>query len=335
MGNSESENKDTTGGAAEGEGFFGDPKIRMATIGGLLIALSVLQLPWISESLDNVKDAQDLCESVGSYLGATGSYGGASTPDYQALCDSYDGMISGLSLHLSGLVFILVFSICAILTHFMSCGAQASMFGIVIMIGLVLGGFFTILGHSLWKIDPATGSSSDVVDALLTCYWAENFLGGVTAMVLGYDVWKLALNDQSKRMWAQSLVLLTLVSLCCFIGYAIVGSEIEHEETQLIASGYFFILFACVLYLVFNFQIDNKIQQMMGSIVIGIILIFGSVLAAIGYWGGYTCDFSGCNDLNAYVTGYCILLIGLCVVNALDRGLYDNAKLYQNTPKPT
>ena len=220
-----------------------------------------------------------------------------------------------------------------------------------VMITLVGGGAFYLIGNWYWIgendagivggvfvgiiIGNAFGGTCDSLeldtlqDMMVMIAIAESLLGGVTSIVFGIDCWKQILNEHKKRMYLQSLILLIVVSLLGLIGYAYIGSGCSDgmDEIRLVAAGYFFILLSCVLYLVMVMkECGNKIQQMVSQLVIAVILIIGGIFAGIGYWGNTQPDVEGAEEYNSWVTGYVFLLVGLCVVNALDMGLYDNAK---------
>eukprot|EP01083_Nonionella_stella_P222687 794374_1 len=197
-----------------------------------------------------------------------------------------------------------------------------------IMIALIGGGLFYLVGNWYWIgeaslgftsafgiILGATGCDLDpdtALNMLELIAVSESLLGGVTAIVFGVDCWKQILNDHKKRMYAQSIILLIIVSFLCLIGYAYFGSNCDGgvDETRLIAAGYFFILLACILYLITVLvDIGNKIQQMCSQIIIAVVLIVGAVLAGIGYWGNTYPDIDGAEEYNSFVTGYVFLLV--------------------------
>ena len=62
------------------------------------------------------------------------------------------------------------------------------------------------------------------------------------------------------------------------------------------------------------------------------IIIIGGFITSVGYLYSYTCnEYVGCDIYNAYSVGYTVVLFGLCIVNALDMGLYHNIKMYKAT----
>ena len=225
-----------------------------------------------------------------------------------------------------------------------------------VMICLVGGGAAYLLGHLIYIGENETGVNSALLGFItIAAAFGSAFGGGtcdsfdadtyknmgiiiaiveallpsVTAIVFGMDCWKAILNDHKKRMYWQSLILLIIVSFFGLIAYGYIGAMCSDgmDEIRLVAVGYAFILIACVLYLVTVMrECGNKIQQMVSQIVIALILIVGGIFAGIGYWGNTQPDAEGAEEYNSYITGYVSLLVGLCVVNALDMGLYDNAK---------
>ena len=102
-----------------GDGFFGPIKWRVFVIGVLLILFAVLQLPFISEILENASDAKGVCHDVCDYVSSVS----ANTADE---CDDscnerYSTQLAALSFMEIGLICMLIGSISALVINFLNC----------------------------------------------------------------------------------------------------------------------------------------------------------------------------------------------------------------------
>jgi len=353
-GNKKKDSKKKKDGEGGGDGFFGPFKWRVFVIGLLLIIFAILQLPLVSDALDGISDAKEACDSACDAI----PDGTAKDACEDALdCSALDANLAALAFMELGLLCMMIGAICAIIINFLNCndccGNLDNCLLMFVMITLVGGGAAYLLGNLIYVGENETGITSalfvlslisgaaviggtcDNFDAdtlqnmIILITIVEALLAAVTAIVFGIDCWKQILNEHKKRMYWQSLILLIVVSFFGLIGYGYIGSMCSDgmDEPRLVAVGYAFICIACILYLVTVMrECGNKIQQMVSQLIIALILIVGGIFAGIGYWGNTYPDVDGAEEYNSYITGYVFLLVGLCVVNALDMGLYDNAK---------
>ena len=205
------------------------------------------------------------------------------------------------------------------------------------MIGLIIGGICFMCGY--WIIMDILISLRDthVYNWRITILFFEFWLGGMTSIIYGTHCWIQILNDKKWKIIAV-LKQLFIVSLVLFIGYTFVSVKYTERlgenpwELSLIASGYGIIMVSCIIYIIFYFikVEDDKCDSMTRNIIAGLMII-GSILAAIGYWAGFS-DPSY-HSYNSWNTSYCLLLMGLCVFNGLDIRDDTNNTDYDSVPK--
>eukprot|EP01084_Bolivina_argentea_P105349 188632_1 len=139
-----------------------------------------------------------------------------------------------------------------------------------------------------------------------------------------------------------------MVSLVCFIGYTNIvvnennirrkaGAELVWEAA-LIASGYAIIFFATAVFGIF--YVFNTCMKCNGGMTkisnfgLATLLMIGGILTIIGYWSEFNI-YTPADDHthNAWITGYCLLLIVLCCFSAWDMINSTDTKVYDAVPK--
>jgi len=147
------------------------------------------------------------------------------------------------------------------------------------------------------------------------------------------------MDSTFKRALFQNGVLF-VVSAMQFVAYAYFGQPPCEgvEEIHLMATGYFFIAFASILYIVFaNAPMSDARTQMKIGLALAFAMLMGAAFVGIGMWGSFPTDedlgvpeegdfdandiIAGWIENKVFVTGYVVLLWALCFQSALDMGL--------------
>mmetsp|Transcript_6890 Transcript_6890/g.8550 ORF Transcript_6890/g.8550 Transcript_6890/m.8550 type:complete len:323 (-) Transcript_6890:7-975(-) len=322
MGNSESSNSkkksSKKGSNKQSDGLMGERRIRTFLIGGVLIAFCVLALPYFIDVADASRQLADFFCAID----INGNNG----------CKRLKWTAAANAMIAAGVAIILICSALAIIFHCVNCeNTIENMVGWV----LAIGGLINIIGFIILSIQQSQDKLLGYTGAAFFVWIGEGILAGVTAIFLGLDVAKDFMATEETRLF-YNLLNLAVVSGLCLIGYSDFAEGAASDSAPaLIATGYAILLVVCIVYCVLNFCdciTCNCDDNCVVRILLAGGLIAGGLFCAVGYYTFIDTFLSGSGgNFWSYYVGYTILLVGLCVIWALDMGIVDTIK--QGTKK--
>jgi len=363
MGDGDDEKSGGDGGGLERAACLS--KLKWCIKPGALIAFCILQAVWTVYFLAEWTEQKDDCLDLA----------GDSSAAKDACNDLYDDNLAAFALSLLGYLVIVVGCVLAIVINLLNCndccGKLDNCLMVIVMVVLLVGGAFYVTGnmyylvHNEYEDEQIENFESPtnyryiyfassaffgsegcsfpdlvaVMDMFQMMSIAKTMLATLTVWIFAVDLWKNFMDSPFKRAVFQNGVLF-VVSAMQFIAYAYFGQAPCEgvEEIHLMATGYFFIAFASILYIVFaNAPMTAARTQMRVVLAMAFVMLIGAVFVGIGMWGSFPTDedigVPDEGDLNAndiipgwienkvFVTGYVVLLWALCFQSALDMGL--------------
>lgn len=179
------------------------------------------------------------------------------------------------------------------------------------------------------------------IDMFQMMSMAKTLLATLTVFIFAVDLWKKFMEDSFKRALMQNGVLF-VVSVMQFVAYAYFGQPpCENvDEVHLMATGYFFIAFASIIYIVYaRAPMTDPRQQMKVGLGLALALVMGAAFVGIGMWGNIPTDedlgvnddipdidtaneiVPGWSENKSFITGYIVLLWALSFQSAVDMGV--------------
>eukprot|EP01084_Bolivina_argentea_P100313 180135_1 len=252
--------------------------------------------------------------------------------------DYVNGGYNAYNVIVSGLIFILVFSIVTIVLFFIpKCeGKQGRIPGLFLILGGVLylcGWIAFISAQKDYIYDELTPDGKEDMDAIWLGWFGEALLYSGCAIFLGVDVLLLLFDSEGKRLFL-NLGIICIVSILTMPAYFILSDNDNVDGAEAIGVGYLFLFGVTLAYIilyVFTCCTCGIRDRTITRIILCIFMVLGGLITAIGYWvfaGGSDAAMTlGSDDDEAkrvaYYIGYTIFIGGLVGAWTLDMAFDD------------
>ena len=307
------------------DGCIGNRRVRTIILSILCSVFFIMALPFINKNREDVADGGDISQT------------------YDA---AYSYMFAGAIVCIAGAI--------AVVLSFIYPNCDDEKLGRVAGFILIVGGIIYEIGWIIFIAENneivglaafiAGGFRERQHNAQITAWFGEASLPVASTILLGIDALFQTYQDEVLRLLS-NFGLICLVSVLC-IGayYALICDDNEDmidgfqcftpDGVEIIATGYLILFCVClihvILYILPFFTCDCKDKYLV-RVIIAVTLVIGGIITSIGYFVYVSADefelLLGDKQVEfiVYFVGYCMLIVGLAVVCALDMA-FDGVK---------